>query len=107
MGPTFEKGCLLRVKGIGANARRNEIFETVSVAAPVRFVDYFPADGKPVDIATLRFKDAQGAEKAIEYFKANPTKMGDSKNPVELSKFTDEDEQKYFEALAEKMARSS
>ena len=47
----------------GANAMRNQIKDTVSTAAKVKFVDYFPNDeGKSPDTAIVRFEDGSTAD---------------------------------------------
>merc|ERR1712032_560666 len=104
--PTFEKGCLLRITGIGANARRSDISETMAIASNVKFVDYFPGDGKPTDTAIVRFKDGSCADEALKYFEANPTKIGGSESAATLAKLPEDEEAAYFKMLTEKTARS-
>lgn len=63
--PRYDKLiCLLSglLLATGENATRFDITQTTSTAATVRFVDYFPADGKPTDTAIVRFKDSTCAE---------------------------------------------
>lgn len=55
----LDRGSLL---GTGENASRFDITQTVSTAATVKFVDYFPADGNPTDTAIVRFKDGASAD---------------------------------------------
>lgn len=101
----FEKGCLLRVTGIGANASRSDISETMSMVTEVRFVDYFPSDGKPTDTAIVRFKNGDCADEALKYFAENPTKLGDSASAAGFAKLPAEEESTYFLALTAKTAK--
>lgn len=104
---TFQKGCLLRATGIGANASRRDIKDTVAMASEgVRFVDYFPQDGKPTDTAIIRFKDCSDADQALKYFGENPTKLGDSAAAAVFAKLPEEEEATYFQALAAKQTGS-
>lgn len=105
--PSFKKGCLLRITGIGANAMRNQIKDTVSTAAKVKFVDYFPNDeGKSPDTAIVRFEDGSTADAALKYFAENPTTIGESESAAVFAKLPDDEESAYFAMVDKKSQRS-